>query len=365
MASAALAAVVVDHLHQFRAQVAPDDGKLARLEHRLVHDELVGVDRTLHHRLAQSVARGEEDDVAKARLGVEREHDAGRALVAAHHALHAGRQCHLVVGEAVVHAIGDGPIVVERGEDLAHALEHGIGADHVEEGLLLAGERGLRQILGGRAGAHRHRDLAVAARQFAVMGAHRLFEVGRHARGGDPAADLAAGLGQRLDVLRVDLGQARGDALAQLVGAQELAEGVRRRGKPVGHADAARLELAEHLAQGGVLAAHAFDVPHAQLAQGNDQVLGLHQGSQRWMDRATGADRRARTKGVRRCVPACARIGGFYPGCSSLIDDFDLAPVLRPGHGAGGARRGLAVRADPGRVLRLRRHRHHGRDPGP
>ena len=39
-------------------------------------------------------------------------------------------------------------------------------ADHVEEGVLLAGEGRTRQVLGGGAGAHRHR----AAAELAVRG---------------------------------------------------------------------------------------------------------------------------------------------------------------------------------------------------
>ena len=41
---------------------------LAPLEHRLVDVELVGVDRALHHHFAQAVGRGDEDDVAEARI---------------------------------------------------------------------------------------------------------------------------------------------------------------------------------------------------------------------------------------------------------------------------------------------------------
>ena len=68
-----------------------------------------------------------------------------------------------VVLEALVHAIGDRAIVEERGEHFVDALEQRIAAAHVEERFLLAGERGVRQILGGRRGAHGDGDLAPAA----------------------------------------------------------------------------------------------------------------------------------------------------------------------------------------------------------
>mgnify|MGYP003694494459 CR=1 FL=1 len=62
------------HFLQLRAQAAPDDRKLARAQHRLVDVELVGVDRALHHHLAQAPGRGDEHDVAEARFGVHGEH---------------------------------------------------------------------------------------------------------------------------------------------------------------------------------------------------------------------------------------------------------------------------------------------------
>ena len=49
--------------------------------------------------------------------------------------------------EALVHAVADGAVVVERGEDLLHLVQHVLDADHVQEGLLLAGERGVGQVL--------------------------------------------------------------------------------------------------------------------------------------------------------------------------------------------------------------------------
>jgi hypothetical protein len=80
--------------------------------------ELVRIDGALHHRLAEAVARGDEDRVPEAGFGVEREHDPGGGEVAAHHALDTGRQGHVAMYEALVDAVGDGPVVEQRGEDL-------------------------------------------------------------------------------------------------------------------------------------------------------------------------------------------------------------------------------------------------------
>ena len=81
---------------------------------RLVDVELVRIHRALHDGLAEPVRRRDEHDLVEARLGVEREHHAGGAQVAAHHPLDAGRQRDVRVREALVDAIGDRAIVVER-----------------------------------------------------------------------------------------------------------------------------------------------------------------------------------------------------------------------------------------------------------
>ena len=249
---------------------AADDGELAGGQRRLVHVELVGVDRALHHRLAQAVAGGDEDDVGEAALGVEREHHAGGAQVGAHHALHAGGQRDLGVGVALVHAVADRAVVVERREDFAHLVQHAVDADDVQEGLLLAGERRVGHVLGGGRRAHRERGVRVAGGQAREFLAHARFELGRERRVLDPAADLGAGLGQRAHVVGVERLQARGDALGEAAELQELAERVRRRGEAAGDANARGGQLADHLAEAGVLAADDVDVGHPQLFERDD-----------------------------------------------------------------------------------------------
>lgn len=81
-----------------------------------------------------------ENDVAKPRLGIEREHHAGRRKIAAHHALHSRRERDIRVGESLVHVIGDRAILFERGNHMLDRIDHVGQAVDVEERLLLASD---------------------------------------------------------------------------------------------------------------------------------------------------------------------------------------------------------------------------------
>ena len=157
------AGLAVHHLDGLRAQRAAQDRCVAGTQRGLVDVELVRIHRALHDGLAEPVGSGDEDDVAEAGVRVEREHDAARAEIGAHHVLDARRQRDLVVREALMHAIGDRAIVEQRGEHFVHALEQRVAAAHVEERFLLTGERCVRQVLGRRRGAHGDGDVAPAA----------------------------------------------------------------------------------------------------------------------------------------------------------------------------------------------------------
>ncbi len=256
------------HLDQLGADRAADDRVLAGGQRRLEHVELVRVDRALHHRLAQAVAGGDEDDVLEARFGVDREHHARRAAVRAHHALDAGGERHHVVGEALVHAVGDSAVVVQRGEHVLDLVEHVIDAGDVEVALLLAGERGVRQVFGRGRRAHRERGLgALALGDAFEMLADLLLQARLERRRGDPFADFLAGRGQRLDVVDVQAGQALGNALGQVVVLEEIAESQCRGGKTARNAHAGAVQLGDHLAQRCVLAADDLDIGHPQLLE--------------------------------------------------------------------------------------------------
>ena len=196
--------VGVDHLGGLAADAALEDRRPVVAQRGLVDVELVGVDRALHDPLAQAVGGGDEDRVVEPGLGVHREHDAGRREVGTHHPLHARRERHLGVLEPVVHPVGDRAVVVQGGVDLTHGLQHRVDPAHVEEGLLLAGERGVGQVLRGalrtygeRRARRRPSDELLEGRPDLVLEpvGERLLD--------DPAADPLAGPGQRPGVVGV------------------------------------------------------------------------------------------------------------------------------------------------------------------
>ena len=98
--------------------------------------------------------------------GVGGEHHPGHVRV--DHPLHDDRQRDLGVVDALGGAVADRPLGPQRGPAAAGGVEHGVGADDVEVGVLLTGEAGPGQVLGGGRGADRHRyvvaERAVARR---------------------------------------------------------------------------------------------------------------------------------------------------------------------------------------------------------
>ncbi len=112
-----------DHLDRLFADALAQDRRPPGREVRLVDVELVGIHGALHDGFAQAVRGGDEHHLVEAGLGVEREHDAGRALVAAHHALDADRQRDVGIGVALVRAIRNGPIGVEGGKYFSYRMK--------------------------------------------------------------------------------------------------------------------------------------------------------------------------------------------------------------------------------------------------
>jgi hypothetical protein len=174
-----------------------------------------------------------------------------------------------------VDAIGNGAVVVERGEHAAHRVQHVVDAADVEVGLLLAGERGVGQVLGGGRGAHGEARFA-ALRHARVFLADLALELRGQRRLLDPAADLAPGACELGHVLDVDLRQGLGDALREVAVGEEVVECLGGGGEAAGHAYTGGGQLADQLAERRVLAADAGHVGHSHGFEAQDVRVRRH-----------------------------------------------------------------------------------------
>ena len=264
------------HLEELAAERLADDRILARFKHGLVHVEFVGVDGALHDHFAEAVGSRDEDHLIEARFGVEREHHARGPLIGAAHALNARGKGDFGVREALVDAVGNGTVVVERREDFLHAGEHLIDADHVEEGFLLAGERSVGQVFRGGRRANGHGNFFLAVLEPFVEFTDFAFELGGERSGFDPAANFGAGFGQGLHVVDVERFQTGVDSFFKSAFLEEDAESFGSRGKTVGNADAGFGELAQKFAKRCILTANAVHIGHAKLTKGKNVTTLYH-----------------------------------------------------------------------------------------
>ncbi len=161
----------------FGGRAAPGGGPHHRLvparvplEHRAVggEDRVVGGHGARDDRLAEPGAGVDDDLVARPGDGVRGEHDSGP--VRRHELL--DDHCHGngVVGKVEASTVGDGALTPEGGPTGPHRGGHGLGADDVEEGVLLPREGRTRQVLGRRTRPHGDRPPA----EIPVTPLHRL-----------------------------------------------------------------------------------------------------------------------------------------------------------------------------------------------
>ncbi len=267
--TAGLGFVAIDHLDRLAAQVTAQDGRAAGLEGVLVHVEFVRVDCTLYDGFAQAIGASDEHHVAEARLGVEGEHDAGGAGFGANHALHTGRQGNQLVIEALVHAVGDGAVIEQRSEHFLGRADHVIDAADVEEGFLLAGERGVWQVFSGSRGTDSNGHVVVAGGHFCEGRTDFRIQAWREFGFHDPLANLRAGLGQGIDVVNVQRVERGVNAVVQPALLEKVTVRLSRSGKAARHRHAGTGEVTDHLAQGCVLAPHMLHIMDAELIEGN------------------------------------------------------------------------------------------------
>ena len=258
-------AVAPHHADGLFAQFAPHHGGEAFFQRGLVHVELIRIDRALHHGLAQPVGRGDEHHVAKTRFGIEREQHAGTGDIRAHHALHARRQRHLGMGKAVMHAIGNGAVVIERRKHLPHIRQQVVVALHMQIGFLLPGKRGVGQILGRGRRAHRNRH-PIAQREIGLRSP--VSSAAGNAAASTQARISAPACGQRRHIGHIQRRQPVMDARTQIVVVEKIPERLRRGGEAARHLDAHAGQIGDHLAQRRILAADARHVRHRQRLPG-------------------------------------------------------------------------------------------------
>ena len=135
----------------------------------------VRVDRAGDHRLPQAGAGVDHrlPPPAGHRVGGEQHPRGGRV----HHPLHHHREPDLPVVDAGRGAVGDRPIRPQRRPAPADRLDDPVRPDHVQIGVLLAGEAGVGQVLRGRRGPHRDGHV-LAQREVAVPNSRR--DIGGH-----------------------------------------------------------------------------------------------------------------------------------------------------------------------------------------
>ena len=271
---------VVDHLDFLGARPLADDRPLALFQGRLEDVELVRVDRALDHVLAQAPGAGEEDRVLEAGLGVDGEHDARAGGVGTDHLLHHDGQVDVELAEPLVVAVADGPVGEQRGEAALAGVDERLRAADVQVGVLLAGERGVRQILGRGRRAHRHVHLrAVLLLHLAVGAEDGRAQVGRELGGADDVAHLGAARLQVAQVVGVQVGQGVADGRLDPGLLEQVLVGVGGDGVAVGHLHALGGEFLVHFPKGGVLAAdhrHVFDPNFVKPENKRFVVFGFH-----------------------------------------------------------------------------------------
>ena len=201
-----------------------------------LRDDLVvahGVDVPAHHagdqRLAEAPGGVHGGDPTVGGHGIGGEEDPGR--LREHHRLHDDGHVDPAVVEAVAPAVGDRPLGEQRRPAPPDVLEDRRHAHDVEVRVLLARERRGRQVLRGRAGAHRVGGVLAEPGE---RGADRRHEVVGQRDLLDHPAGLGADRADRLPVVRSQTSQAFEHTVQRRRRGHDLPERVRR------HAEARR-----------------------------------------------------------------------------------------------------------------------------
>jgi len=99
-----------------------------------------------------------------------------------------------------------------------------------------------------------------------------VLQLGRERGVDDPLADLGASSQQGIDVIHIQRGEFCLDAGGQAFMGKKLPIGMGRGGKTAGNPHTGIGQLADHFAEGGVLAANTIHIGHAQLVE-TDHII--------------------------------------------------------------------------------------------
>ena len=166
--------------------------------------------------------------------------------------------------EVFVRAIGNGAVVVERGVNGLDLQQHGVNTAHIQEGFLLPGKGGVRQVFRRGRGSHRDRRVPFLARGHGRIGhADGLCQAFLQRGARDPAPDFPPGLGQLPHIIHIEAVQPGLNARLKIIVREKVHKGGRGGGVAVRHADAQGAQLTEHLAERGILAADRGHIAHA------------------------------------------------------------------------------------------------------
>ena len=171
--------------------------------------------------------------------------------------------------EALVYAVGNGAVVEQGGKDFLDGMDHVVHATDVEEGFLLTSKGGIRQVFGSGGGAHGHSDVRIAGRQHGKVAADIVFQLRRQLAIHHPLTDLRAGLGQSVDIINVEGIKQVVDALVQTTLFEEVTIGISSGGKTTGNGNTGASQVADHLAERGILATDTLHIVEAEVIEGN------------------------------------------------------------------------------------------------
>ena len=257
-----------DHLDRLVAEQASQHRPVARLVRGLVDVELVRVDRALDDVLAEAVGARDEDHVAEAGLGVQREEHAGGGEVGSDHLHDADRQPDREVVEPLVDPVVDRAVGEQAREAAPAGVEQVLVAVDVQVALLLAGEARGGQVLGRRRAAHREAHLlAVLLLQPAVAVEDLALEILGQAGAVDDVARAFGAPGEILHVVGLEVVERLVQRTPGACRLEHVAVGLGRDREAVGHAHALAREVAVHLAERSVLAPHQRDVVDPDLLE--------------------------------------------------------------------------------------------------